>query len=403
MEIIVQKFGGTSVATPENREKCIDHIIRERMQGHAVVVVLSAMGRYGSPYATDTLISLLGNSEVGNKEKDLLLSTGEIISSVVFSSLLNAKGIQNTVLTGGQAGIITNDNYTSALINDVKPSRVMEELNKGNVVVVPGFQGITENGDITTLGRGGSDTSAAALAAGLKAKFVDIFTDVDGLMTADPRIVSGAQQLDTTSYEDVAQMAHSGAKVIHPRAVELAMKHDITMRIRSTFSNNEGTLISRKVFNEGNYDAKETIISGVVSNGNIHRYNVKKKGVQYIKGQFERLFSFLKEANISIDFINVMKEEVFFTVSISDSKKLETFLVENNYKFQKEENISKVSIIGSAINGVPGIMAMILEALSIDGTEVIQTSDSNTTIWLLISSDDEIKAIQAIHKRFFEI
>lgn len=400
MDIIVQKFGGTSVSTLENREKCIEHVKVELNNGKSVVVVVSAMGRIGDPYATDTLLSLLSDN-VEQKEKDLLASTGEIISSVVFSSLLKEYGIESVVLTRDKAGIFTNDNFTSALITDVKASRIVEELAKGKVVVVPGFQGITETGEVTTLGRGGSDTSAAALAAGLRAEQVDIFTDVEGLMTADPRIVADARFLETIAYENAAQMAHSGAKIIHPRAVELAMKHDIPMRIRSTFSKNTGTIVTRKKVGISDYDAKETIISGIVSNSNIHRFIVQKKKDKKENGQFEELFLFLKKEEINIDFINVTSEEAYFTVAHSESEKLGRFLSNSGYEYVRDEQVSKVSVIGSAINGVPGIMSLILETLSKHNIEVKQTSDSNTTIWLLVEKASEIKAVQEIHKRFF--
>lgn len=400
MEIIVQKFGGTSVSTMENRDRCVEHVRTELNNGKSIVVVVSAMGRSGDPYATDTLLSLLGDN-VEQKEKDLLVSTGEIISSVVFSSLLKKRGIDSVVLTREKAGIFTNDNFTSALITDVKASRIVEELAKGKVVVVPGFQGITEAGEITTLGRGGSDTSAAALAAGLRAEQVDIFTDVEGLMTADPRIVADARFLETIAYESAAQMAHSGAKIIHPRAVELAMKHDIPMRIRSTFSQKTGTMVTRKKVGISDYDAKETIISGIVSNSNIHRFTVQKKKEEQESAQFEELFSFLKKEEISIDFINVTRNAVYFTVSNGESEKLGHFLSNSGHEYNREEQVAKVSVIGSAINGVPGIMSIILETLSKHKIGVKQTSDSNTTIWLLVDKANEVKAVQEIHKRFF--
>lgn len=400
MNIVVQKFGGTSVATDESRKHCISHIKRELENGKHVVVVVSAMGRKGDPYATDTLLSLLKGS-IGKREKDLLLMTGELISASVFSSLLEDEGITSTVLTGGQAGIITNDTFGSSLIMDVLPQRIIKELKEEKVVVVPGFQGVTTTGEFTTLGRGGSDTTAAALAAGLKAEVVDIFTDVEGIMTADPRIVQDAKYLDKISYEDVAQMAWGGATVIHPRAVELAMNHEITMRIRSTFSNALGTEVVKKLMSHREYDAKEAIISGVVSTNKIHRYTISKCLNPELKN-FQNIFMYLEEAEISIDFINITKDTIYFTLGESHSKLLDEYLKAEKIKYVKEENVSKISIVGNAMNGVPGIVTTIVKALEKERIEVMQTSDSNTTIWLLIDEENEKKAVQTIHNSFFK-
>ncbi|PFJ25954.1 MULTISPECIES: aspartate kinase [Bacillus cereus group] len=400
MEIIVQKFGGTSVATEEARKHCVSHIKRELANGKSVVVVVSAMGRKGDPYATDTLLSLL-QGEVSKREKDLLLITGELISASVFCSILEKEGISSVVLTGGQAGIITNDTFGSSLIMDVLPQRVNAELKEGKVVVVPGFQGVTTTGEFTTLGRGGSDTTAAALAAGLEAEVVDIFTDVEGIMTADPRVVKDAKYLEKISYEDVAQMAWGGATVVHPRAVELAMKHEIPMRIRSTFSNSLGTKVTKKSISKREYDAKEVMISGVVSTNKIHRYTIGKKQNPELRN-FQGIFNFLQESEINVDFINITKEAAYFTVTESDSVVLEQFLKVKKIQHEKEENVSKVSIVGNAMNGVPGVVATIIKTIEKEEIEVIQTSDSNTTIWLLINEKDEKKAVQALHRSFFK-
>ncbi len=401
MNIVVQKFGGTSVATPEARKHCISHVKRELSNNKSVVVVVSAMGRKGAPYATDTLLSLLSGVNVGKREKDLLLMTGELISSTVFCSLLEEEGISSTVLTGGQAGILTNNTYGSSLIMDILPERILQELEKGKVVVVPGFQGMTTSGEFTTLGRGGSDTTAAALAAGLKAEVVDIFTDVEGVMTADPRIVQDARYLEKICYEDVAQMAWGGATVIHPRAVEWAMKHEITMRIRSTFSEAKGTEVAKKSLSNREYEAGEAIISGVVSTNKIHRITICKNHNPELPN-FKSIFSFLEEKGISIDFINITQKTLYFTLPESQSNVLTEFLMSHKIEFVKEENISKISIVGNAMNGVPGIVSTIVDALEKEDIDIIQTSDSNTTIWLLINEDYEQKAVQVIHRAFFK-
>ncbi len=246
MKIIVQKFGGTSVRDEHGRNLARKHIEKALQDGYKVVVVVSAMGRKGDPYATDTLLSLIdgANAHVTNREKDLLMACGEIISSVVFTNMLNKCGVKATAFTGGQAGFRTNNDHTNAKIIDMRCERLLRALKEHDVVVVAGFQGVAENGDVTTIGRGGSDTSAAALGAALGAEWIDIFTDVEGVMTADPRIVENARPLDVVTYTEICNMAYQGAKVIHPRAVEIAMQAKVPLRIRSTYSDAPGTLVT---------------------------------------------------------------------------------------------------------------------------------------------------------------
>ncbi|EKM9281455.1 aspartate kinase, partial [Listeria monocytogenes] len=225
MKIIVQKFGGTSVQNEKSRLMAFNHIKQVLKEGYKVVVVVSAIGRYGDPYATDTLLELIGakNTKLTAREQDTLLSVGETISASVFTNMLKEANIKAEAFSGGQAGIITSDDHLNAKITEVDTARLKDALTNLDVAVVAGFQGITANGDISTLGRGGSDTSAAALGVSLQADYIDIFTDVDGMMTADPRIVEHARSLPRVSYNEVSNMAYQGAKVIHPRAVEIAM------------------------------------------------------------------------------------------------------------------------------------------------------------------------------------
>ncbi|MGI6165389.1 MAG: aspartate kinase, partial [Limnochordia bacterium] len=245
MAIIVQKFGGTSLASEAMREKAIEHIQNAKEAGDQVVVVVSAMGRKGSAYATDTLIDLMSQvSDRPNKRAlDLVMSCGEIISCSLLVQLLARKGIEAIPLTGAQAGIITDAEFGNARIIEVRPKRILEELGKNRVVVVAGFQGCTTNQEITTLGRGGSDTTAAALGVALQAKAVYIFTDVDGILTADPRIVPDAQRLPNTTYREVTELAQLGAKVIHPRAVEIAMQGRVPLIICATGKDGSGTVV----------------------------------------------------------------------------------------------------------------------------------------------------------------
>lgn len=249
MAIIVQKFGGTSVATIEARKALLNQVKTCKDQGNDVVVVVSAMGRFGDPYATDTLISLLEeiSPHVTPNKKDLIMSCGEIISCCVISHLLETNGITAIPLTGFQAGIRTNNVFGNSEIIDIDTSKIKKYLKDGIVPVIAGFQGITEKGEITTLGRGGSDTAAVAIGGYLEAQRVDIFTDVLGIAKVDPRIIPEAEYLESVTYDHMSILAREGAKVIHPRAVDTAQKFLIPVRVRSTFSEGLGTLITDKV------------------------------------------------------------------------------------------------------------------------------------------------------------
>lgn len=246
MALIVQKFGGTSVATPQARKALLNQVRKCREEGNDVVVVVSAMGRSGDPYATDTLINLLEqiDPKIDSKKKDLLMSCGEIISCSLLSHLLEVNDIPSVPMTGFQAGILTNNDFTNSEIININTTAIMKHIKNGKVVVIAGFQGATKDGEITTLGRGGSDTAAVAIGGYLGAQRVDIFTDVPGIAKVDPRIVSSAQYLTDISYEDMYKLAYNGAKVIHPRAVKTAQNFNIPVRVRSTFSEDPGTLIS---------------------------------------------------------------------------------------------------------------------------------------------------------------
>ncbi|HYE82893.1 MAG TPA: aspartate kinase [Clostridia bacterium] len=246
MGIIVQKFGGTSVATESARLSLLDHVRKARQQGHDVVLVVSAMGRKGEPYATDTISGLLETigADVDPAKKDLLLSCGEIISCSLIAHYLDTNGIAAEALTGFQAGILTTDDFNNSNIININTTNIHKYINLHKVPVIAGFQGITWDGKITTLGRGGSDTTAVELGGFLKAEAVDIFTDVPGVAFTDPRVYPGSEYISRISYDDMYRLAKYGAKVIHPRAVEAAKKYQLQVRIRSTYSEENGTLIS---------------------------------------------------------------------------------------------------------------------------------------------------------------
>lgn len=400
MKIIVQKFGGTSVKDESSRKYAKGHIEKALAEGYKVVVVVSAMGRKGDPYATDTLLSLIGGntSNISKREHDLLLSCGEVISSIVFTNMLLESGINATGLTGAQAGFRTNNDHTNAKIVEMKCDRLLRELESHDVVVVAGFQGAAKNGDVTTIGRGGSDTSAAALGAALNAEWIDIFTDVEGIMTADPRIAENARPLSVVTYTEVCNMAYQGAKVIHPRAVEIAMQAKVPIRIRSTYSESEGTLVTTLNKNNRGSDIKERLVTGIAHVSNVSQIKVFAKKEQYYL-QAE-VFKAMANEKISVDFINISPSGVVYTVTEEMTDKAIRVLNELGHEPEIERHCAKVSVVGAGIAGVPGVTSKIVTALSNQGIRILQSADSHTTIWVLVKQEDLVKSVNALHSAF---
>lgn len=398
MKIIVQKFGGTSVQNEKIRLMAFNHIKHALKDGYKVVVVVSAIGRYGDPYATDTLLELIGakNTKLTPREQDTLLSVGETISASVFTNMLKEADIKAEAFSGGQAGIITSNHHLNAKITEVDTCRLKTALKTLDVAVVAGFQGKAKNGDITTLGRGGSDTSAAALGVSLQADYIDIFTDVDGMMTADPRIVEHARSLPRVSYNEVSNMAYQGAKVIHPRAVEIAMTAKIPMRIRSTYLESTGTLVTSVADELGHFDVKERMVTGVAHVTNLTQISVK---TDTVKAQ-QQAFKILADAGISLDFINILTDSVIFTVPEEKRLVVKLLLEKADLQTNVRENCAKVSIVGAGITGVPGVTAKIVGALSEKNIPILQSADSHTTIWVLVREEDLISAVNALHDVF---
>jgi len=401
MKIIVQKFGGTSVATHEVRLKAVQKIINAKRSGFQPVVVVSAIGRRGEPYATDTLIDYATDiyQDIHPREKDLIMSCGEIISAVVMSNTLKSKGYEARALTGGQAGIITNSQYTDADILEIRPDKIYQIIENGRIPVVAGFQGVTADGEITTLGRGGSDVTAVALGEALSASCIEIYTDVDGIMTADPRIVSNASVIQHISYSDVLEMASEGAKVIHPRAVEFAMRSNIPVFIKNTLNNAPGTIISpdseRISVRTEDSESKQVVTSIAHITGRIQVI------IEDICPDEQNSF-LMKMAgnNISIDLINIFPQRVIFTIDQKEKNKVKDILHQSGCKYKITENCSKVSAIGSRMRGVPGVMSRIIRALSKENIQVLQTADSHTTISCLVKGEDTTKAVMALHQEF---
>ncbi|NME81790.1 aspartate kinase [Clostridium sp. SM-530-WT-3G] len=396
MKIIVQKFGGTSVSTEENRKKVIEKVKTAIKNGYSPVVVVSAMGRKGAPYATDTLLSLIKEEfKDSNKlAQDLLMCCGETISSVVMCHDLYNAGINAVPLTGGQAGIITDNNFTDARCLNVEPKRILEMISQGIVPVVTGFQGVTKEGFLTTLGRGGSDTSASLLGVALNASMIEIYTDVDGIMTADPRIVKDADLIDVISYNEVFQLADQGAKVIHPRAVEIAMEGNVPLLIKNTMNDCKGTLIN----NFGDRSHRR-IMSGITSQGDRIQVSISKADNKENE-KYNDILDLLAANNVSLDLINIFPDNQVFTINKSDKDLVKTLLNKEKFKYNLIEECSKISVIGSGMKGIPGVMARIIKSLSENNIEVLQTADSHMTIWCLVYSKDAINAINILHKAF---
>ncbi|KUG03820.1 aspartokinase [hydrocarbon metagenome] len=404
MKIAVQKYGGTSLATPELRSRVCDIIADTINDGYSVVVVVSAIGRLNDPYATDTFISLIKqvNTNPSPRELDLIMSCGEMISGLILSNHLSARGIASTFLTGEQSGLVTDGNYGNAHILYVNPRKVMQCLEAGLVPVVAGFQGISENGELTTLGRGGSDTTASALGVALNADYIDIFTDVDGIMTADPRIVEDARLINDITYNEICQMAREGAKVVHPRAIEIAMQRGIPLRVRSTFSNSPGTLVRNRIDSESNVVSiiRDMLITGITYTSNIAQIKIDTAKIKEPRGIQLKIFKAMADAGISVDFINVQPELIMFTVADEQAEPAELILKNIDVSPIIEFNCAKVAVVGAAMTGIPGVMARVVEALDQYDIPILQSGDSYTNIWCLVKKDDMKLAVKALHDQF---
>lgn len=403
MRIIVQKFGGTSVSTSELRSDVVARVREALDSGLHSVVVVSAMGREGDPYATDTLLSLVQSeaTDASGRELDMLMSCGEIISAVITVNALRARGIDAVAMTGWQAGIHTDDNHLDAQIVGVEPDAVVRQLEAGRVVVVAGFQGINETGDITTLGRGGSDTTAAALGAALGAEVVEIYTDVDGVKTADPRIVPEARTIEVVGHFEVCQMASEGAKVVHPRAVEIAMRSNVPLRVKSTRGGGPGTLIATGTRRM----SWPVITDGRPVTAVTHVPALSQVIVEGPSGTLDpdtelRVFEAMASSGISVDLINVSPEEVRYTVLERQGSRAVAALAHLNLSVRLKNPCAKVSVVGLGMRGVPGVMAKVARALAREGVAILQSADSHATISCLVEAKDMEKAIVALHREF---
>lgn len=398
MRIAVQKFGGSSLKEARQREMVGTRIIETRNSGYAVVVVVSAMGRAGDPYATDTLIHLIEREfpQVDPREKDLIMSCGEILSSIVLAAILNARGEKAVALTGFQAGIRTNRDFGSARITSIDSSRILKLLEEEYIVIVSGFQGITDDLEITTLGRGGSDTTATALGAALGAEIVEIFTDVDGVMTIDPRVYEGAKIISELTYQEMGEMSNEGAKVLHSRCVELSREYGTPLWVKGAFSADAGTCIHSP--EEPGCHAR--IVTGLIHRTGLHEFMLDLSG----KGQDvtlrRRLFETLAGEGISLDLINLLYDSLYFVVDEKVSDKVSRRLEGLQIPFESRQGMAKISCVGQGMKGTPGVMARIYEALSSRRIKVHRSVDSYINISCLIAEEDLIPAVEVLHEKF---
>ena len=403
MGLIVQKFGGTSVKDRDRIFNVARIVANTRNQGNDVVVVVSAQGD-----TTDDLITKAAEitSDPSHREMDMLLATGEQISISLLAMALQEIGVPSVSLTGWQAGFNTDRAYTKARIKRLNTERVESELVRNRVVVVAGFQGLNRSDDITTLGRGGSDTTAVAIAAGLKADMCDIYTDVDGVYTADPRIVPGAQKLDEITFVEMLELARLGAGVMQPRAVEYGEHNGVAIHVRSTFNDVPGTIIRE----EYTVQEKNFVIRGVAHDTNVAKIAVR--GVSDEPGIAYKIFSALAEANIDVDMIvqsasaTDHKNDILFTVTQTDMVEAMSVIesLKETMHFDKadiEVNVAKVSIVGAGMLGSPGIAAGMFGALAKANVNIDVISTSEISVSCLVPEKDVKTAVNAIHEHFF--
>jgi aspartate kinase len=405
VRIVVQKFGGSSLATAELRREAMQRVWEAVEKGFAPVVVTSAMGRIGDPYATDTLLELMreNNPKAQGMNVDLLLSCGEIISAALFAEGLCGMGLPAVALTGWQCGITTDDVHLGARVLEVHGERLWQILRQGRIPVVAGFQGVTEDGVVTTLGRGGSDTTAAVLGVVLKAERVEIYTDVDGVKTADPQLVPDAPTLQVMSYREVMEMGHMGAKVLHPRAAEIAMEEGIPVQIRSLQHSTGGTFIGHGVkvrTGLGGEQVSDRVVTGITHLGK--RAQVKIGGVEdfHASGLGAQVFKVLADAQVSVDLINLAVDSILLVIDQAKVPLAQEALAPLELDVQIKTGFTKVSVVGAGMHGVPGVMARVVNCLSSEDIPIYQTSDSHANISCLVSEEHTARAVQALYREF---
>jgi aspartate kinase len=400
VSLIVQKYGGTSVGNIDRIKNVAERVAKARKEGHDIVVVVSAMSG-----ETDKLVKLASQiTDMPNeREMDMLLSSGERVTIALLAIALNARGVAAVSFTGRQSGIVTDDAHTRARIQNIDGGRLLEALKEGKVAVVAGFQGITKDSDVTTLGRGGSDLTAVAVAAALKADFCDIYTDVDGVYTTDPNIVPNARKLDKISYEEMLEMASLGAKVLQTRSVEFAKKYSVPVRVLSSFNDVPGTLVTKE-----DKAMEKEVVAGVTYDKN--QAKVTLTGVPDKPGVAAKLFAKIADSNVIVDMIiqNISKDgftDISFTSPRTDLPKLLPLLKKVGKSIGcKEvavnEEISKVSIVGVGMRSHSGVASKMFETMAIESINIMMISTSEIKISCVIDSKYTELAVRALHDAF---
>ena len=406
MSLIVQKYGGSSVADAESIKRVARRIVETRNAGNEVVVVVSAMGD-----TTDELMDLANEVVPGpsGRELDMLLTAGERISMALLAMAIKSLGVEARSYTGSQAGMITDAQHGSARIVDVTPGRVRAALDSGAVAIVAGFQGFNRGtGDITTLGRGGSDTTAVALAAALKADVCEIYTDVDGIFTTDPRMVPTARKIDRITSEEMLELAAAGAKVLYIRAVEYARRHGVTLHVRSSFNNNEGTLVVNPVDGESNVE--EPLIAGVAAD--LSQAKITVVGVPDIPGKAAQIFTTVAQSGANIDMIvqnvsaaGTARTDISFTLPKTDGPAtLEALEAANSdiafEALEYDDQIGKLSLVGAGMRTNAGVSAKLFTALYEAGINIEMISTSEIRISVVTRADTIAQAVRVVHSAF---
>ena len=402
--LIVQKYGGTSVGDPDRIKRVAQRVVREKQKGNELVVVVSAMGD-----ATDDLVALAAKvSPDGRKkhprEMDMLLTSGERITMALTAMAIRDLGVEAISLTGSQAAIITDESHTGAKIQEIRATRVREELDQDRVVIVAGFQGVSRAKEVTTLGRGGSDTTAVALAAALEAERCDIYTDVDGVYTADPRKVKTARRIDVVDYQEMIELATSGAQVMHPRAVEIGARYGVPIRVLSSFRDDEdnGTLITNRK------NRMESLqLTGLACEGK--HVQVVLRGLPAGMAATTELLNRVAEKNVSVDMVTQGdtpdgKRQLQLTVrddNLSEALSVcDEIVARNGGTVEAQRGLSRVSMVGSGMHNLPGVYARAFRALEQAGVNVHAIGSSAITITLLVDSKDEETTVRVLHEAF---
>ncbi|MDP2181932.1 MAG: aspartate kinase [Actinomycetota bacterium] len=396
--IVVMKFGGTSVADAGGRAAIVRRVTEALELTRHPVVVVSAMGRTGAPYATDTLLGLVDGLPADAREHDLLMATGELIAAVVVAHELRAAGIGARAYSGPEAGIGTDGVHGSSAVTEIHPGSLLAAIDEGVVPVVAGFQGMSGDGRLTTLGRGGSDTSACAIGVALGADAVEIYSDVDGVMTADPRACESAGVLQVIGADELFQLAKHGSRIVHTSAAELALSSGLALRVRNTFSDHPGTLVSDIAAYKP--DRVATAVSHATG---IVRFQVAlpaDEGTPAHMAAQTRVYRAMADADVSLDMFTPIGRALVFSLAEDSRERAESVLGELGLAHDTTSGLSKITLVGAGMHGVPGVMARMAECLADAGVSVLQTADSHTTISVLVPAADTSLAIHALHAGF---